>query len=238
VSVGRRATIGPVEFIARVVQALNDPSAASAPGTRAVLYTVTGVPELNFVAPDADVTPTPAGGGTTTPPPSGVTTGPGHLATTVRAAITSRSARTAVPPLLRGTTEALTRDLLGAITPEPRTDEGRTARETVAAAGITTTAQLLDADPERLLADVLRGQNAQGLADLLDVAEKSAAATTKAVGDTLVQFATNRRIVSRDDLARSEVAAPFAEALAEALKGTVPPEYVAAAVGRVGTPTH
>ena len=46
----RRVSVSPMDFVARVVQALNAPAASGKPQAQeAVLYTVAGLPELNFL---------------------------------------------------------------------------------------------------------------------------------------------------------------------------------------------
>lgn len=237
VVVDRRVTIGPAEFIAHVVAALNARPAIAGPATRTVLYTVDGVPELNFVTPDLEPPPQqPAPRPAPAAPDTGI--GGSRVAIIVRSAIASRPARSAVPPLLRGMAESLTRDLLSGIVPEPKTDEARAARDTLAAAQIANVADLLNADPEHLHATVMNGQHAGGLADLLDAAEKRVHATAKAVGDTIVQFATNKRIAARGDLADPELASEFSKALVTALKGSVSADYLAAAVDRAAYPVQ
>jgi hypothetical protein len=151
----------------------------------------------------------------------------------IRNTLAARPVGSAIPPLLRDVSETLTRDLLDSIAPEPSTDAALSVRDALVGAGITTVAGLLDAHPEDLHVDVLNRENAEGLAGLLDVSEKSVATTAKAVGDTLQRFNADGRIVSRDNLQRPETAAEFSEALTAALRGSVRPETVSAAVARV-----
>jgi hypothetical protein len=235
VVVDRRVTIGPAEFIAHVVATLNNPPAIAGPAIRVVLYSVDGVPELNFVTPDPEPPlqqPAPSA-----PSAPDTASGGSRLSTFVRSAIAARPGRS-VPPLLRGMAEALTRDLLSAIVAEPKTDEGRAVSDALAGSQIANVADLLNADPEDLHSTVLNRRNAAGLADLLNAAEKRASATAKAVGDTTVQFANNRRIVTRGDLMQPEVAAEFSKALTDALKGSVSAGYVTAAVERAANPVQ
>jgi hypothetical protein len=221
--------------------------AAAAPGARLIAYSVRGVAELNLVVPAeaALVGAPPSAGGAPPSPTSGPTPaapvppvaptgrgGTGRLVTIVRNALAARPARAAIPPLLRDVTEALTRDLLDAIAPEPTSDDARSVRDTLTTAGITSVANLLDAHPEDLHVDVLNRGNATGLAELLAESEKIVATTAKAVGDTIQQFAADGRVVSRDNLQAPAIATEFSDALANALKGAVDLETIAAAVSR------
>jgi hypothetical protein len=236
VTVDRTVIVGPVEFISQVVRALNVPLEPRL-ARQAVLYSVAGVPELNFVAPDPEAQLSPAPPGAPPPPaPTPTPAAPARLATIVRSAVAARPARTAIPLLLRDMTEGLTRDLLHVIAPEPATDAGRLVRDALAGVGIASVAALLDAHPEDLHVDVLSRRNAEGLADLLEVSEKTVAATAKAVGNTVVKFSSARRLMSRDDLRQPDLAAEFSSTLTGALKEAVSPEYVAAAVGRAAGP--
>ena len=240
----RRVSVSPMDFVARVVQALNAPGGGGAQGGESVLYSVAGLPELNFLARSTGETAAPlraqapapnvASTGAGAPARPAQPAGAGRLSTIVRTAIDARPKRGAIPPLLRDASEVVTRELLDAIAPEPATDAGRAVRDALTSAGITSVAGLLDAHPEDLHVDVLNRGNAAGLADLLDVSEKAVDATVKAVGDTVVAFAGRGRVVSRDDLRDPEVAGELAAALGGALRGTVTPEAVAAAVARAG----
>jgi hypothetical protein len=228
VTVARTEALSPLAFLARVFGAVSEPRGGVRAGASVVHYTVVGMPELNFAMPsDATGRPTGPVGATRPPVPGG-----GRLATMVRTALAARPARSAVPPLLRDASESLTRDLLDAVAPEPATDAGRSVRDALTAAGITSVARLLDAHPEDLHVDVLNRGNAAGLAELLEVSEKSVAGVAKGVGDTLQKLAADGRIVSREDLGRPEVAAEASQTLSEALKGAVTPEVVASAVAR------
>ncbi len=232
VTVDRTVAVGTVEFVSRVVEALNASAGTIASGSHAVVYTVSGVSEMNLAVPAATAAAVSSSGGAPSAVGAAPAAAPSRLASIVHAAIANRPARTAVPPLLRDVSESLTRDLVDAISPEPSSDAGRTVRDALAAAGITSVAGLLDAHPEDLHVDVLNRANAAGLADLLDVSEKIVATTAKAVGDTVLRFATDGRLVSRDDLQRAQVASELADALATSLKHSVPRDTVAAIVSR------
>ena len=228
----RTETVGPTEFIAHVVEALHVSGASAAPGATLVDYTVTGLPDMHFVTPAANgIFSVPIGVG---PAPTPVPSPPGRPGTTraVDMVSTALAARTAIPPLLRDVSATLAFDLLGVIAPEPTTDAARSVRDALKTAGIASVAGLLNARPEDLHLDVLNRQNATGLADLLNVSEKSVASVTRAVGDTMTKFAADRRIASREDLAKPQIAADFARALGVALKGTVTAANLTAIVSR------
>jgi hypothetical protein len=227
VAEGRSLTVTPLEFSARVI-ALFSVAAGERAGMPLVHYAVLGVPELNLVAPApvASSAATPASSG----PPSPAA--PGRVVQTIRAAVASRAQRNAVPPLLREAAVSVTRGILDAVAPEPMSDAGRAAREALAHSGVTTVAGLLDADPEELHVARLGRAHAAGLAELLEVGEKGVAAAVKAVGDTLLNFAIDGRVLVRDDLARPETAREIGAALSEALKGSLTPEAAAEAVAR------
>jgi hypothetical protein len=227
----RRVTLSPAEFVARVAQGLNAPGAGGAPGGESILYSVAGLLDLNFLERGAGVA------AVAEPPSFRNAEQPARssrLSTVVRSAIDARPRADAIPPLLRGASEAVTRELLDAIAPEPATDAGRDVREALDGAGITSVAGVLDANPEELHANVLAGRNAAGLADLLEVSEQTVDATVKAVGDTVVALARKGRLVSRDDLRDPPKARALAEALGKALPATMTTKAVSAAVERAG----
>jgi hypothetical protein len=228
----RTEAVGPTEFIAHVVEALHVSGASAAPGAALVDYTVTGLPDMHFVTPAANgIFSVPIGvGPAPTPAPS--PTGGSGTTRAVDMVKTALAAQTAIPPLLRDVSGTLAFDLLGKIAPEPTTDAGRSVRDGLKTAGIASVAGLLNARPEDLHLDVLNRQNVNGLADLLNVSEKRVASVTKAVGDTMTKFAADRRIASRDDLAKPQIAADFTKALSAALKGTVTAADMTAIVSR------
>ena len=237
----RTETVGPTEFIALAVEALHTSGATAPPGATLVHYTVTGLSNMHFVTPAATgIISFPTRGRT-----GSAVADPGRPPTTraadmVRTTIAARPQRTAIPELLRDVTATLTHDLLGVIAPEPTTDAAKSVRDDLAATGITSIAGLLDTHPEDLHVDILSREKLTGLAELLNVTEKRVAVVTKAVGDTMVKFAADRRIASREDLGRPQIAATFAKALGTALKGAVPAATLTAIVDRVarGGPTN
>ena len=182
---------------------------------------------MHFIAPNGAALPAPA---PAVPGGSG-----GRLSELVRAAITNRPARSAVPRLLRGFSEELTTRLLRRIPLEPASETSRSVRDALAAAGIRTVAQLLDSHPEDIHVDVLERASAAGLAELLETSEKTAASLARAVGDMVQRFASEGRLVSREDMRSADVAPEFQKALGEALKGAVPSETVAAEVDAAAT---
>ena len=105
----RTIALDPVEFLARVVEAVT-PRAGAAPaaGSGFVHYTVNGIPELNFVTPTAAAgVPTSAAAPPAPPAPSGpaATGGGGRLAELVHAG----SPAAAGPPRCRRCCAALPR---------------------------------------------------------------------------------------------------------------------------------
>jgi hypothetical protein len=224
----RSETLSPTAFMARVMEAIPNVGVA-APGAPLVHYTVSDLPEMHLIAPTLAAAPVkPRGGEPGEPSVSG-----DRVNERVRAAIASRTGRTAVPALLRETSVTMTRELLDAIQPKPASDAGKAAAATLKEADIATVTELLAADADDLLTTVLHRENAAGLAELLDISERQVAAVAKAVGDKLMAFAGDNRVVSRADLQDAEIAKAFTRELVEALKGLLGRRKIASIVARV-----
>jgi hypothetical protein len=235
VSPERTVAVNPIEFVSRVVEALTTgPGGARAAGGGFIHYTVIGIPELNFVTPAA-ATESPAGAAPSRQPAAGAPGSAGrggHLAEFVRGAIASRAKPTAVPALLRSFAETLTRGLLSALPIDVETDAERALRETLTAADIPSIAALLDRDADRIHVDVLGRANAAGLARILAANEERASAVATRVGDTVLELASEGRLVSRDDLRPPALLKAFKKAITEGLQGALSAKIVSAEVDR------
>jgi hypothetical protein len=98
---------------------------------------------------------------------------------------------------------------------------------------VATVGDLLDRDPEELLAEVFGGESGAAFADVIESSEKTARAVAKIVGDTVRTFAHERGVASRTALhdpdLQADLSQRFAERLAEA-KRAIDLETVARAV--------
>jgi hypothetical protein len=216
-SLGLRAegpvALNPLDFVGRVSAILKTPPSEPAPDRPLVRYTVVGVPDLHFVAPGEapPASPPPP------PPPPPAEPGGGRPRELVRAAFATRPARAAVPPLLRDLAEEITGHLLASTPLEAPDEAARPVVERLAGAGVTTVRDVLARHPEDLHVNVLGRAHPAGLGQLLDEAERLARSAAKVVGDALVSFAAERRILAREGFADPAVAEAFSAVLGEKL---------------------
>lgn len=192
--------LNPIDFVTRVAEALKAGPAA-APGQALVDLTVVGMPEVHFITPGG--APAALAGG--------------KLADFVRSNIESRSARSSVPPLLRGFAENVTQGLLAATPLQPAVDAERPVIARLSGARIRTVGDLVGANPEDLHAEVFGGSMGTALAGVVDAAEKTARSVAKAVGDAVLTFATERGVASRTELKAPALSAELAGQLTEKL---------------------
>jgi hypothetical protein len=236
VTPARTVALNPIEFVARVAEALV-PRAGAAPaaGGGFVHYTVSGIPELNFVTPAGAATgaATSAAPAPAQPQPSpsapAAPAASGHLAEFVRSSFVTGAA---VPALLRSFAETLTHNLLAALPIDVSNDAQRAVREKIASANIRSLAALLDRDPDRIHTDVLAGASTAALAAILALNEDQASSAIKLVGDTLNQMGSESRVVSRDDLRKPTALKAFKKAITTGLDGLLSAQEVSAEVDR------
>jgi hypothetical protein len=177
--VDRTVRVGSAEFVARLLDALQRPSADV--GRRRVRYVVGESAGIALIAVDD----TPAAAARPTP---------ARLGRTV--ARLSPATDTA-PPLLRSFADDLTIELLRSI-PLPADDtEGVVDR--LQAAGVATVGDLLDREPDVVHQDILGGAGAAKLGELIEGAEKTAAELSRAVASG-IRARRRHGVASREDL--------------------------------------
>jgi hypothetical protein len=194
-----------MDFVLRFTDALrftDDPAATRRPLAH---YTVLGLPDFHLVAPgDPEARPVP-------------TREPGRLRDLVRASLTKRTAKAAVPALLKTYVEELSLAVLSVIPIEPAGPAQMAAAARLTDSGITTLGSLLGRSPEDLLTEVLQHEYADGLAALVDRAESDAAAATKAVADSVTAVAAEAHVFSRADFRASERATDLGKRISDRL---------------------
>jgi hypothetical protein len=195
----RQEMLDPIAFLRRVSDAVLRAPEGALSDHPLVDYTVIGTPDVHFVAPAPAGVRDPGGAPATQP----VSTG-GTLRETVRAGVAGRPARSAVPALLRGFTESLTTELAGAMPLTPAADPERPVVDRLGGAGVRTVADALNTDLEALHAEVLRRENAAELTAIVDRSESTIRALTRAVGDAVLEIATQRGVSARGGFATPE----------------------------------
>jgi hypothetical protein len=176
----RTVRVGPVEFVARLLEALQRP--ASDVARRRVRYLVDESAGISLIVPDD--TPAAEAGG--------LPTRLGRVVSRLPAGADTP------PPLLRTFADDLTVELLREI-PLPAEDaEGVVDR--LRAAGVRTMGELLDREPEALYQDVLSGAGAARLGELIEQAEKAASDVSRAVA-AAIKARRRSGLVSREDVA-------------------------------------
>ena len=217
----RTESLDPASFLAKVSDAVMRPPEGALGEHALVDYTVTGAPDVHFVAP----APGGAAGQPARPMrpmrpmrPAAEAGGGGSLRDTVRAGVAARPARSAMPALLRTFTESLATSLAGSMPVMPAAEPEQPVVARLGDAGVRTVADVLGRDPEALHAEVLRGENADELAAIVDRSESTARALTRVVGDAVLAAATERGIAARAGFATPEMRELLTRDVAERLR--------------------
>lgn len=231
----RRETLDPAEFLARVSDAVMRPPEGALADHPLVDYTVTGAPDVHFVAP-APPEAGPARERPASTAPNAGTTAGDDLHEIVRGEIAARRARSTVPALLRGFTQSLAMGIAAAMPLMPASEPEQPVVDRLGGAGVHTVADALRRNAETLHDEVLHRDNAPELAAILERSEGAARTAARVAGDAVLAAATRQGIAARGGFASPEMRERLASDIEERLlaaKLPAPPEdRVRAAVDR------
>jgi hypothetical protein len=205
-------TVGLVEFIGRVINAIRQPQPF---GGQYLLYAPAGAPNVYLAAVESG----PIGLGAPQP---------ARLAALVQPVLAQPAA---VPPLLRDFAGTLSAELLNAA-PLGQVGANNPTVAPLEQAGLPTVGAVLARDPEALLGQVLKGGQTQPLGALLAEGENLAGTVARAVAE-VIQKHQARGLLTRGDFTKADLVGPFIDDLTKALGKAVPSrDAVAAAVDR------
>ncbi len=91
------------------------------------------------------------------------------------------------------------------------------ARDPLVKAGYTTVGAVLGLSPEVLLEQVLNGQNASALSDLIVACETAGRTLTGTVSDLVVSYNRDKRLQAREDLKQADLVKAFSSDLTRAI---------------------
>jgi hypothetical protein len=200
VSTAQVQTLGPINFVSRVIEAVNGPSQQA---DSYVLYNTAAFPNTYFAAAQSGAVGTLEGT-------------PARIVRLIQPVLASPGA---VPSLLRDFAVTLSVGLLNAV-PLGQVEPNNPTIAPLTAAGVSTAGSLLARDPEALLQQVLKGNQSKELSTLLSAGESVAASVAKAVAGAIHEQQP-QGLLTRGDFTKAALVTPFNDSLAKELGAKV-----------------